>query len=410
MGVIAIAGILVVQIFLVKEALNNEEKKFNQKVHVALLEVVKQLYNGDTSKMPQQSPIEKISDDYYLINVNKAFEMKVLEFYLVNEFQKANIATDFEYAIYQCETDRMLYGNYISYHDRANKPTPSYFPKYSNLVYYFAVRFPDKSGYLFSNLKMWFILCAILFLILIIYVYSIFIILRQKKYSDLQRDFINNMTHEFKTPLSSILIASNYLVKQPQIKNEERLEKYTGIIINQSNKLNNHIERILDLAKSDSVPLLMDKKYLNALVFIKEVIENIQLKYPELEISIVADTDSFIIEADEFHFSNIVYNLVDNSIKYSVADPTIKIYLHRDKHISLLQFSDKGLGIAPKNQQFVFDKFSLEKNIKSNEVNGFGLGLYYVKKICLLHHWKIKLESELNNGTMITISIPNETI
>ncbi len=410
LGVLAITGILVVQLFLMKEAFSNEEQKFNQKVNVALLEVVKQLYGGEVEKIPQQSLINKISDDYYLINVNRAFEMQVLEFYLVNEFKKINITTDFEYAIYQCETEKMLYGNYISYSNKPLKAGKSYFPKYNNLVYYFAVRFPDKSAYFFSNLKLWILLSVILFLILIIYVYSIFIILRQKKYADLQRDFINNMTHEFKTPLSSILIASNYLIKQPQIETDEKLEKYTGIIIDQSNKLNNHIERILGLAKADAMPVLLDKTAMDALMIINNTIENIKLKYPALQIDIATDSNPFFIKADVFHFANVVYNLIDNSIKYSNQNPKIHIRLCCNNTISTIQFIDNGLGIAPKNQQYVFDKFYREKNSKSNETNGFGLGLYYVKKICLLHHWKIKLESKINIGTTISIIIKNETV
>jgi len=405
LGVIAIIGILAVQLFLMKEAFNNEEKKFNQKVHIALLEVVKELYGGDVSKMPQQSPINKISDDYYLINVNREFDMKVLEFYLVNEFQKVNIATDFEYAVYQCETDHMLYGNYISYHEKPVKQPAAYFPKYSNLVYYFAVRFPDKSGYWFANLKIWFILSGVLFLILLIYVYSIFIILRQKKYSNLQRDFINNMTHEFKTPLSSVLIASNFLAQQPQIEDEEKLKKYTGIIINQSQKLNDNVERILGLAKSDSTGFTIDKKPVDVWNIIHETVENIRLKYPELQVEMETDREPFIIEADEFHLANIIYNLVDNSIKYSAGEPMVKIRLHREKNAAVMEFSDRGLGITPKNQPFVFDRFFREKNIKTNEVKGFGLGLYYVKRICMLHHWKIRLDSKPGVGTNITITI-----
>jgi len=405
LGVVAIIGILAVQLFLMKEAFNNEEKKFNQKAHIALLEVVKELYGGDISKMPQQSPINKISDDYYLVNVNREFDMKVLEFYLVNEFQKVNIATDFEYAVYQCETDHMLYGNYVSYHEKPVKQPEAYFPKYSNLVYYFAVRFPDKSGYWFSSLKIWFILSGVLFLILLIYVYSIFIILRQKKYSNLQRDFINNMTHEFKTPLSSVLIASNYLAQQPQIEQEEKLKKYTGIIINQSQKLNDNVERILGLAKSDSTALFMDKRPVDVLNMIRETVENMQLKYPVLQVETESNKEPFIIDADEFHLANIIYNLIDNSIKYSAGEPVIKISLHCENNISTLRFSDQGLGIAQKNQPFVFDRFFREKNMKTNEVKGFGLGLYYVKKICMLHHWKIKLDSKQGVGTNITITI-----
>ncbi len=405
LGVAAISGILVVQLFLMREAFSNEEQKFNQKVNVALLEVVKQLYGGETEKIPQQSLINKISDDYYLINVNRAFEMQVLEFYLVNEFKKMNITTDFEYAIYQCETEKMLYGNYISYNSSPAKAGKSYFPKYNNLVYYFAVRFPNKSGYFFSNLKLWILLSAILFLILIIYVYSIFVILRQKKYADLQRDFINNMTHEFKTPLSSILIASNFLVKQSKIDTDEKLRKYAAVIVTQGNKLNHHIERILGLAKADAAAVLLDLRDTDALRIIYDVIENIKLKHPELNIAVACVTEPFLIKADEFHFANILYNLIDNSIKYSNDNLNILITLSAHNNHKSIQIRDNGLGIATKNQPYVFDKFFREKNIKTNETNGFGLGLYYVKTICQQHQWKIKLQSKLNDGTAITITL-----
>ena len=403
LGVVAITGILVLQLFLMRQAYSNEELKFNQKVHVGLLEVVKKLYNGEVAKMPLTNPINKISEDYYLVNVNKSFEMKVLEFYLITEFQKGNIKTDFEYAIYQCESDKMLYGNYISLDNKPKAETDSYFPKYSNLVYYFAVRFPKKSGYVFSELKLWVALSCVLFLILLIYIYTIYIILKQKRFSELQKDFINNMTHEFKTPLSSILIASNYLSEQPQIYKDEKMDKYTGIIINQSHKLNKHVERILDLARLDSSPLKLDKKETDAIVIIKNVIENIQLKYPLSEIKIDCKDEVFMLALDEFHFTNMVYNLIDNSIKYSNKTPQILIKLNGNE--KSIKFIDNGIGIAKKDQSYIFDKFFRVNNIKSNEVNGFGLGLYYVKKICLLHNWKIKADSKIDEGTEITITI-----
>lgn len=231
-------------------------------------------------------------------------------------------------------------------------------------------------------------------------------LLQQKKYSELQRDFINNMTHEFKTPLASILIASNYLIKQNPIKEDKKLEKYTEIIINQSGKLNNHIEKILSIAKSDYTPLELELKNISIIPPIEETIENIKLKYPDTDIKIESDSANYTIITDVFHFTNIVYNLLDNAIKYCDTKPEIIIRLTTENQLLKIAFIDNGIGIANKNISFIFDKFYRIPNEKSTQSNGFGLGLYYVKKICNLHQWKINATNNPKKGITITISIP----
>ncbi|HEX8270335.1 MAG TPA: HAMP domain-containing sensor histidine kinase [Flavobacterium sp.] len=404
LGLVAIIGILIAQLFWTRQAYTIEEKKFSQRAHIALLEVAKKLYAGTNHDLPSQNPVVKLSNDYYIVNVNNDFEPEILEFYLESEFKNMDIHTDFEYAMYNCQSDEMVYGNYISA-GSDKKETSVYFPKHKNLVYYFAVRFPNESTYLFSSLKFWFVLSFALVIILLIYVYSIFTILQQKKYSELQRDFINNMTHEFKTPLSSILIASNYLMKQDTIQSDEKLEKYTGIIIGQSNKLNSHIEKILNIAKSDNAPLRLEKEPVNVIEVINDVIENIRLKYEETSVTIETEND-YIVAADLFHFTNLVYNLIDNSIKYCEGKPEITIRLSDDDKILKMEFSDNGIGIPAHKLPDIFAKFYRIPNSRSNEVNGFGLGLYYVKKICKLHRWKIKAENNVGQGITITIKIP----
>ncbi|MDR6846175.1 HAMP domain-containing sensor histidine kinase [Flavobacterium granuli] len=405
-GLIAIIGILIAQLLWTKEAFTIEEKKFSQKAHVALLEVAKKLYQGTNQELPGKNPVRKISNDYYIVNIDNDFEPEILEFYLISEFKKMNITTDFEYAMYNCQSDEMVYGNYISLSEKKQTKHSVHFPKHKNLVYYFAVRFPHETGYLFSSLRFWFLLSIALIVILLVYVYSIFTLLQQKKYSDLQRDFINNMTHEFKTPLSSILIASNYLIKQNPIQEDEKLEKYTHIIIDQSNKLNQHIEKILAVAKSDNAPLVLNKSQLNVLPILESVIENIKLKHPETQIEIKTDLASITIEADEFHFTNLVYNLLDNAIKYCENKPEIIIAIAKvGKHLQL-NFTDNGIGISPKNISFIFDKFYRVPSQKSNEVTGFGLGLYYVKKICDLHQWKITVKCNPEKGCTFSLLIP----
>ena len=406
LGLIAIISILVAQLLWTKEAFTLEQKKLSQKAHIALLEVSRKLYEGTDHEHSCQNPVQKISNDYYIVNIENDFEPDILEFYLKSEFKKMNITTDFEYAMYNCQSDEMVYGDYVSLSKKGKQNKTIYFPKHKNLVYYFAVRFPNETTYLFSSMRFWFVLSTALILILLIYVYSIFKLLQQKKYSELQRDFINNMTHEFKTPLSSILIASKYLIEQNPIKEDKKLHTYTDIIINQSNKLNNHIEKILNIAKSDYAPLEIKKETVLIVPIIEETIENIQLKYPEASVKIETTSKDFQIETDVFHFHNLVYNLLDNAVKYCTEKPEILVQISQQNQTLKLAFVDNGIGIPVKNISFIFDKFYRVKNEKSNEVNGFGLGLYYVKEICSLQNWKIKAENNQEKGITITLSIP----
>jgi two-component system phosphate regulon sensor histidine kinase PhoR len=406
LGLIAIISILVAQLLWTKEAFTLEQKKLSQKANIALFEVARKLYDGKDHEPSCQNPVRKISNDYYIVNIENAFEPDILEFYLRTEFKKMHITTDFEYAVYNCQSDEMVYGKYISSSEKGKEKKAVSFPKHKDLVYYFAVRFPNETTYLFSSMRFWFILSIALILILLIYVYSIFTLLQQKKYSELQRDFINNMTHEFKTPLSSILIASKYLIEQTPIKEDKKLHTYTDIIINQSIKLNNHIEQILNISKADYSPLELKKETLLIVPIIEETIENIQMKYPEATIKIDTNSAEYYIETDVFHFSNLVYNLLDNAVKYCSEKPDITIRIGLENQILKLAFIDNGIGISPKNISLIFDKFYRAQNEKSNEVNGFGLGLYYVKEICNLQNWKIKAENNLEKGITITLSIP----
>ncbi|WJS94773.1 HAMP domain-containing histidine kinase [Flavobacterium johnsoniae] len=409
LGLVAIISILVAQLLWTKEAFTIEQKKLSQKAHIALLEVAKKLYEGTSHELPAQNPVQKISNDYYIVNVENEFEPEILEFYLKTEFKKMNITTDFEYAMYNCQSDEMIYGDYISLSKKkAECKKTVYFPKHKNLVYYFAVRFPNETTYLFSSMRFWFILSTALILILLIYVYSIFKLLQQKKYSELQRDFINNMTHEFKTPLSSILIASKYLIEQSPIKDDKKLFTYTDIIINQSNKLNSHIEKILNISKSEYTPLELKKENILIIPIIEEAIANIKLKYPDASIKIETSSNDYLLETDAFHFANLVYNLLDNAVKYCNEKPEISIKFTEENNCLKLEFIDNGIGITSKKISFIFDKFYRVQNEKSNEVNGFGLGLYYVKEICNLQNWKIKAENNPEKGVTITLSIPNK--
>lgn len=403
LGFVAIIGILIAQLLWTRQAYNLEDKKFNQKVNIALLEVVEKLSGNQTSFT--QNPIQNVANDYYVVNINNEFDPTVLEYYLKTEFTRFQINTNYVYAVYNCHSDKMIYGKYISTHQEKTKNKIISFPKHKNLTYYFSIRFPDKTTYMISSLRFWYMLTFALIIILLVYVYSIYTIIQQKKFSELQRDFINNMTHEFKTPLSSILLATEALNKQEIVKENSKLQTYTSIIINQSNTLNHHIEKILNIAKNDSAGLSLKTEKIQLLPFIQEIAENMKQKNENLTITVSVESN-IVIMADQFHFTNIIYNILDNSIKYCETQPNIIISSHKDSKGLYLKFKDNGMGIPDKSITHIFDKFYRVNTRKSDEINGFGLGLFYVKKIVQQHHWKISVENNKDAGITTTLLFP----
>lgn len=406
-GFIAIVGVIIMQLLLLNQAFIFEKKEIENKIHFALQDVVKKIYADNNSSLPITNQIQKVSDNYYIVNVNDVFENNVLEHYLKSEFNKYKLEQDFEYAIYDCGTDDMVYGNYISSSGEAEKKCEDCFTKDSDLIYYFAIRFPNLKQNLFSSLNQYWIYTFVLFLVLIIYVYSVFLLLKQKRYTELQNDFINNMTHEFKTPLSSILIASNFANSQKEIKENAKLSKYVQIIIEQSNKLNHHIEQILSLAKTSSHQIQLQKTEVDLYKNLALIKENLKLKHTKGFDFTIDKSTKIVINADSFHFYNLLYNLVDNAIKYGTEKPKVDIQVVETNSQLTIQLKDNGPGIPEKDLPFIFDKFYRVSRKDTEEIEGFGIGLAYVKKICELHHWTIKVKNT-DNGLQTDIEIPKK--
>ncbi len=408
-GFLAILGVIIMQFFMLNKAYTFEKNEVESKIHYALLDVVERIYVDNNSELIINNQIKKVNHNYYVVNVNDVFENNILEFYLKKEFNEIRLDLDFEYAIYDCATNDMVYGNYIAANGKPEKKCLDCFTKNDDLTYYFAVRFPTLKQNYFNSLKYYWIYTFVLFMVLIIYVYSVLLLLKQKKYTVLQNDFINNMTHEFKTPLSSILIASNYANSQEEIKKNPKLSKYIQIIINQSNKLNQHIEQILSLAKTSSANVDMNKTEVQLKKTLGLIIDNINLKYAKEIVFKKELSKDYLIKADEFHFYNIIYNIIDNAVKYSISNPEITIKDEENEKFLMLSIEDNGEGVPPKDLPFIFDKFYRVERKDSKEIEGFGIGLAYVKKICQLHQWKISVINT-KKGLLVSIEIPKSDI
>ncbi len=398
------------QLLLLGQAHAFEKKEVSDKIHFALQDVVRKIYRDNGTALPIDNQIKKVTEDYYIVNVDDVFEAAILEYYLKLEFQKVKLDVDFEYAIYDCASDEMIYGSYISSNTKPSEKCENCFEKKEGLIYYFAVRFPKLKYSLIGSLGQYWFFTGILLLVLVIYVYSVFQLLKQKKYAELQTDFINNMTHEFKTPLASILIAADYSKKQAEIKNNPKLSKYTDIIIAQSQKLNQHIERILTVAKGDAKWIELDKKPVELKNSVELIKENVLLKTNKKSTISIAIPPALKVLADDFHMYNTLFNLIENAIKYSGDVPEISIESTKTEKGLTLAIADRGPGIEKAHIDHVFDKFYRVPRPDKKEIEGFGIGLSYVKKIIDLHHWKIKLQNNPEGGLTVLIFLPKSAI
>lgn len=408
-GSLTILANFAIQVNLLRLAYKEGEKKFSQTIHIALLEVVKKIYNNTPNHMPQNNPVKKVSGDYYVVEINDHINASILEYYLKTELSNFGLITDFEYGIYNCYNDEMVYGNYIRMSSEPDKkPNDSYLPKYPDLTYYFGIRFPNQTGYIIGTLWLWIILASISLIILIFFLYAMISVLRQKRLSEMQRAFINNMTHEFKTPITAGTIAIETVSRDTSVKANDQLVKYCKIINLQFNHLNSQIDKILQVSTTEKASFPIEKKMVDLKIIIHKVIDvfntheskpDIETRMPDIPISIYAD---------EIHLTNVIYSIIDNAIKYSQDKAFVKIELSKTNKRIEISISDKGIGIEKKLQKKIFQQFYRIPTGDLYKVKGFGLGLYYVKKISDKHGWKLKLESEPGKGTTIRLLIPEK--
>ena len=252
------------------------------------------------------------------------------------------------------------------------------------------------------------IFSVVALLAVLFFVYSIFIILRQKRHSETQRDFINNMTHEFKTPISSIKIASEYLLQNGTIRNEPRLHNYISLINDQNQRLNDHVEKVLTHAKIDKDKMQLKLETVDLEAIIQDIIQSIHLLAVEkgavLETKLSASY--CIIQADKTHLSNVIYNLLENALKYNEGEPKIVIGLEDKDQKLILSIADNGIGIPKELQKNIFKRFYRVPTGNIHNVKGFGLGLSYVKQVIKTHGWQLGLDSESGKGATFIIKIP----
>ena len=415
LGAISILSLLAVQTYWVLRTWNLQEQEFDRKVRQALLDTARDLARVGIFVLKDADLINQIASNYYVVNINNQFDEASLEFYLQKGFENQGMREDFQYGIFDCSSNQMVSGKMIKYAkpssalgqgEQLTAPLPTHYD--SDFIYYFGVRFPNKSANLLSNMWLVVVFTALIFITIAFFIYAMFVILRQKQLSELQRDFINNMTHEFKTPISTINISTDVFLQNEKIKTDDRLNRYSGIIKEQIMRLNTQVEKVLQLAKIERDKIELNFEELDLAELLTSISPSMELNIKERKGNLVLDIGAShtLIHADRLHLTNILHNLVDNGVKYSKAAPEINISLYNEDNNLVLRVKDNGIGIAKEHQKHVFNKFYRVPTGNVHNVKGFGLGLFYVKTICKEHKWKLLLHSELHKGTTVEIRMP----
>jgi len=276
-------------------------------------------------------------------------------------------------------------------------------------TYYLKVFFPHQKRYLLQTMWVMLSISALLMLsIMFAFLYTITTIFRQKKISEIKNDFINNMTHELKTPISTIGLACEALNDPVMRSSEVQLKNFVGMINEENKRLGVLVENVLRSAILDRADIELRYESLNTHEVIQAVIKNIAIQVKKKGGTIKTNFTAFnpVIRGDRIHLTNLVYNMIDNAIKYSMNTPFVMIETQDIDGGILIKFIDHGIGISKENQKKIFDKLYRVPTGDIHDVKGFGLGLSYVKAIVDKHHGKISVESELQKGSTFTLELP----
>jgi two-component system phosphate regulon sensor histidine kinase PhoR len=279
------------------------------------------------------------------------------------------------------------------------------FQKTNTLLLYI----PEQKSIIFRSLS-GLMLVSVFFTLIIVLssILGIVTMLRQKKISDIKTDFINNMTHEFKTPIATISIAVDSINNAKVIDEPERIKSFTRIIKEENNRMNARVEQVLQMALLDSSEFRLNLKPVDVNALVARVAGNIRLQVESREGRLVLQAGALnsMVEGDEIHLTNVIMNLLDNANKYSPGKPDISVITANRGSLVLVTVEDKGIGMTAETQRKIFEKFYRLTTGNIHNVKGFGLGLSYARAIVLAHKGEIKVSSETGKGSKFEVSLP----
>lgn len=401
---LSLVGLILTQALLIKNAVDLAQMHFEHRANVALHSAVVELKRSRDTCCFNNSC--KVKND--IVHIVKPHLLDSL----IRKYSNHNkLFNNYEFAIVDSHTDSIYYQTKGYYRDCPSEKVFKHCLSCFNLKGSFHIEliYPESLRSLMTDMWKWLILEGIFILIIVFcFGFIIFAVFRHKKVSEMKTDFINNMTHEFKTPLSTISLASEVLLSVNKEITYEKITRYARIIFEENQRMQSQVEQVLRMAKLDRGEYEVQKEETDLHELIQNAVHNLCLEHSDKEVKITYNlkAENHVLMADQIHITNIVKNLVENAYKYSNKMPEIEISTHNLDNGVAISVKDNGIGIASDKLKYIFDKFYRVPTGNVHDVKGFGIGLYYVKIMTEAHAGKVSVKSTLGVGSKFDVFLP----
>ena len=402
---LALTGLIITQTFWVTKAFQISRKNYEHRVHSALGATIDEMAKTKLSVTLKLNPDTTVKNVLQIINpvILDSLLHKYIVFYQLDPV--------YQFSIVRSRDDSIIFR---SKENKIENFKGTIFKHclsklYEKEHFHIELIFPELQKSLL--LKVWgWLLISVVFLVIIIFCFGfiIFAVYKQKKISEMKTDFINNMTHEFKTPISTISLASEILVNSNNENNPEKFQRYAKIIYEENQRMRSQVEQVLRMAQLDKGEYEINKEETDVHELIQNAVCNMFIEDSEMPVKLDYKFNAAnpVIMADPLHLSNVIKNLVENAYKYSSNVPEIEILSENNPMGIVISVKDNGIGISPDEQKYIFDKFYRVPTGDIHDVKGFGIGLYYVKVIIEAHSGQISVKSETGQGSRFDVFLP----
>ena len=409
---LALLGVIVTQLYWVNNAVQLKNEQFNQKANLGLNKIVNQLLTlQNDSILLEKFKCERGNEFTNHIKFLHSVQPQLIDSVIKSEFIRLDLGATYYYGIYEKESSEFLLGNFDKYQEEIldSQHNVAVSCIFQPETYWLGIYFPHQSSYVFKKMQVNIILSAFFMLVIIgsfwFVIYSLF---RQKKLSELKTDFVNNMTHEFKTPISTISVASEMLSKEHVIDDKKMVSKYARVIFDENVRLEGMVEKVLQVATLEREDYRLKLKSFDVHKLLNDTVRNFEVTVSQRNGKIFSrlNAASSSILADKGHFNNVVITILDNANKYSVNEPDITLSTRSNSKGITISIEDKGIGMASEHQANIFKKFHRISTGNVHNVKGFGIGLFYVKTVVEAHGGKVSVKSELGKGSRFEVFFP----
>lgn len=342
--------------------------------------------------------------------INQRISNSELKATIEEELEKRNIHLDFKYGVYSKDgLATKLKSGYYTINKKDSYPYPLFFNAENEVDYILYITFPSKNDHILSGISNILLLSLFfIFIIIIAFSSSLYQLIRQKKISEIKTDFINNMTHEFKTPIATINLALDSIKNPKIIDDKEKVLRYVQMIREENKRMHSQVENVLRISRLEKNQIDLSKEVIDMHDIIEDAITHISLLINDRNGTIDVHFNAPMPElsGNQFHLTNVVVNMLENALKYSEGAPKIDVYTESNNKYFILKIKDEGIGMSKAVQKHVFDKFYREQKGNIHDVKGHGLGLAYVKEIVEKHDGIVFVESEKGNGSTFVVKLP----